>query len=256
MVENFTAESPIVSLKDVSVVFSNGFRALSGITLGVNSKDFLGLVGPNGSGKTTLIGTMLGLVRPTAGSVELFGQPLTPRSLRRVGYVPQRAIASDLNFPSTVFETVLLGRVSRSSPPRGYSEQDRKVVEDVLKHLNIAELRTRKIGELSGGQSQRVFLAKALASEPDLIILDEPTSGVDARSSLEFYQTLGHLNRDHGITVILASHDIGVVTRYTNRVACLNGSLFFHGTTSDFMKSSALTEVYGYPVEMVSHDER
>ena len=227
MPSQMSAQQPIVRLRDVSVVFSNGFRALQNVTLDVNQKDFLGLVGPNGSGKTTLLATILALVRPTGGSVELFGEPLSSRSLRRVGYVPQRAITSDANFPSTVFETTLMGRVSRSSPLRRYTGEDRKTVEDVLKHLNIYDLRNRKIGELSGGQSQRVFLAKALASEPDLLILDEPTSGVDARSSAEFYQTLGHLNRDHGITVILASHDIGVVTKYSNRVACLNGSLFF-----------------------------
>ena len=252
---SMSAEKTIVSLRDVSVAYSNGFRALQNVTMDVNQKDFLGLVGPNGSGKSTLFGVMLGLIRPTKGSIELFGQPLSPGSLRRVGYVPQKAIASDVNFPSTVFETTLLGRVSRSSPFRRFSRQDQQAAEDVLRHLNIYDLRKRRIGELSGGQSQRVFLAKALASEPDLIILDEPTSGVDARSSAEFYDTLGHLNRDHGITVIMASHDIGVVTKYSNRVACLNGSLFFHGTTSEFVKSSALSEVYGFPVEMVSHGE-
>ena len=250
-----SSEKPMVALREVTVEYPDGFRALWNVSLAVNHKDFLGLVGPNGSGKTTLIGAVLGLIRPTGGSVELFGQPLTPKSLRRVGYVPQRAIASDVNFPSTVFETILMGRVSRSSPFRRFTSKDRQAVEDVMKHLSVHELRKRKIGELSGGQSQRVFLAKALASEPDLLILDEPTSGVDFRSSTEFYDTLGHLNRDHGITIVLASHDLGVVTKYTNRVACLNGSLFFHGTTSEFVKSNALSEVYGYPVEMVSHSE-
>ncbi|QQG48845.1 MAG: metal ABC transporter ATP-binding protein [archaeon] len=255
MQEETPQQEVIVSLSDVGVVFANGFAALQGVSLEVNRKDFLGLVGPNGSGKTTMIGAMLGLVRPTTGSVEVFGKPLSPEALRRVGYVPQKAIASDVNFPSTVFETVLMGRVARTSPFRRFGREDREAVERTLEHLGIQELRDRRIGELSGGQSQRVFLAKALVGDPDLMILDEPTSGVDSRSSAEFYETLGHLNKDHGITVVLASHDIGVVTRYSNRVACLNGTVFFHGTTSEFVKSSALSEVYGYPVEVVRHDE-
>jgi zinc transport system ATP-binding protein len=244
----------VVQLRDVGVRYSTGFQALRNVSLQIYEKDFLGLIGPNGSGKTTLMAVILGLIPPTSGSVEVFGAPPSARNLRRVGYVPQKAIASDANFPSTVFETVLMGRVAASGPFHRFSKEDRRKVQGVLEHLQIQDLRDRKIGELSGGQSQRVFLAKALAAEPDLLILDEPTSGVDARSSAEFYETLEHLNRHHGITVILASHDIGVVTNLSNRIACLNGLLYFHGTTPEFLKTSVLSQVYGYPVEMITHD--
>ena len=244
----------VVELEKISVRHSNGLQALVDVALKVYRGDFLGLIGPNGSGKTTLINTILGLLKPTTGSVKLFGEPFNRRNLRRVGYVPQKTMLSDSLFPSTVFETVLMGRVVHTSLLHRYSRADYQKVEDELEHLSIEDLRDRKIGELSGGQSQRVLLAKALASDPELLILDEPTSGVDTRSAAEFYDTLEHLNLDHGITVMLVSHDVGLVTKLSNRVACLNGGVCFQGSTYDFKNNpSILAEVYGYPVELVRH---
>lgn len=247
-------ESAVVELEKVGVRHSNGFQALVDATLQVYEGDFLGLIGPNGSGKTTMISTILGLIKPTSGSVKLFGEPLNRKNLRRVGYVPQKTMLSDTIFPSTVFETVLMGRVVHTGLLHRYAKADYRKVQNELEHLSIYDLRNRKIGELSGGQSQRVLLAKALASDPELLILDEPTSGVDARSATEFYDTLKHLNRDHGIAVMLVSHDIGLVTKLSNRVACLSGGVCYQGSTYDFMNNpSILAEVYGYPVELVKH---
>jgi zinc transport system ATP-binding protein len=248
------SETVVVQLDEVGVRYSNGFQALLNVNLQVYQGDFLGLIGPNGSGKTTMISTILGLVKPTIGSVKLFGEPLNRKNLRRVGYVPQKTILSDSIFPSTVFETVLMGRVVHAGLLHRYRRADYQKVEDELEHLSINDLRDRKIGELSGGQSQRVLLAKALASDPKLLILDEPTSGVDTRSSAEFYDTLEHLNRDHGITVMLVSHDIGLITKLSNRVACLNGGVCFQGSTHDLLSDpSVLADVYGRPVELVKH---
>jgi zinc transport system ATP-binding protein len=248
------SENAVVELEKVGVRYSNGFQALVDVTLQVYKADFLGLIGPNGSGKTTMISTILGLIKNTSGSVRLFGEPLNRKNLRRVGYVPQKTMLSDTIFPSTVFETVLMGRVVHTGLLHRYGRSDYRKVDDELEHLSISNLRNRKIGELSGGQSQRVLLAKALASDPKLLILDEPTSGVDARSAAEFYDTLKHLNRDHKITVMLVSHDIGLVSKFSNRVACLSGGVCFQGTTHDFVKNpSVLAEVYGYPVELVKH---
>jgi len=247
-------ENAVVESENVGVRYSNGLQALVDATLQVYEGDFLGLIGPNGSGKTTMIGVILGLVKPTTGSVKLFGEPLNRKNLRRVGYVPQKTMLSDTIFPSTVFETVLMGRVVHTGLLHRYGRADYRKVESELEHLSIHDLRNRKIGELSGGQSQRVLLAKALASDPELLILDEPTSGVDTRSAAEFYDTLQHLNRDHGITVMLVSHDIGLITKLSNRVACLNGGVCFQGSTYDFMNNpSVLAEVYGYNVELVKH---
>jgi len=251
---SLSSENAVVELDKVGVRYSNRFQALVNVNLQVHEGDFLGLIGPNGSGKTTMINTILSLVKPTTGSVKLFGEPLNRKNLRRIGYVPQKTILSDTIFPSTVFETVLMGRVVHAGILHGYGRADYQKVEDELEHLSINDLRDRKIGELSGGQSQRVLLAKALASDPELLILDEPTSSVDTRSAAEFYDTLEHLNRDHRITVMLVSHDIGLVTKFSNRVACLNGGVCFQGSTHDLLTNpKVLAEVYGYPVELVRH---
>jgi zinc transport system ATP-binding protein len=247
-------ENAVVELEKAGVRYSNGFQALVDVTLQVYEGDFLGLIGPNGSGKTTMISVILGLVKATAGSVKLFGESPNRKNLKRVGYVPQKTMLSDTIFPSTVFETVLMGRVVHTGLLHRYGKADYRKVEKELEHLSIYDLRDRKIGELSGGQSQRVLLAKALASDPELLILDEPTSGVDTRSAAEFYDTLKHLNRDHGITVMLVSHDIGLVTKLSNRVACLNGGVCYQGSTHDLLTNpGVLAEVYGYPVDLVRH---
>ena len=248
------ALNPVVELCDVSVRYSNGVLALDRITLDVNDRDLIGLIGPNGAGKSTLLSVILGLIKPSSGSVKLFGTHVLPRNLKLVGYVPQKAVAQDPNFPFTVFETVMLGKVAQVGPLRGSGPEDRKKVEETLKLLGIYELKDRRIGQLSGGQSQRVFVAKAMVADPKLLLLDEPTSGIDAASKTEFYGILERLNKEMGITVILSSHDIGVITKLANRVVCINRSLFFCGQNSDFSPDSVLPRMYNYPVETMHHD--
>jgi zinc transport system ATP-binding protein len=248
------APNPIVELRDVSVRYSNGVLALDRITLDVNDRDLIGLIGPNGAGKSTLLSVILGLIKPSSGSVKLFGTQVLTRNLKLVGYVPQKAVAQDTNFPFTVFETVMLGKVAQVGPLRGLGPEDRKKVEETLKLLGIYELKDRRIGQLSGGQSQRVFVAKAMVADPKLLLLDEPTSGIDAASKAEFYGILERLNKEMGITVILSSHDIGVITKLANRVVCINRSLFFCGQNSDFSPDSVLPRMYNYPVETMYHD--
>jgi len=246
---------PIVELSDVGVEYPNGVHALDGISLQIFERDLIGLMGPNGAGKSTLLSVILGLVHPTRGEVRLFGAPISPANLRRVGYVPQKAQATDSNFPSTVFETVLMGRIPQAGVFHRLNQQDREHVDRVLHMLGIHDLKDRKIGQLSGGQSQRVFVAKALVSDPKLLILDEPTSGVDALSKSEFYTLLENFNRELGITIILSSHDIATITKLANRVACINTNLFFCGTTSEFSSSTVISRVYGYPVELMHHTD-
>jgi zinc transport system ATP-binding protein len=250
-----TASSSVVDLKQVGVQYEGGVQALEDISLQIYQRDIVGIIGPNGAGKSTLLSVILGLVKPTTGDVRLFSKPISGDGLRRVGYVPQKAQAKDINFPSTVYETVLMGRVPKAGLFHRLGKQDHQKVEEALEKLELYDLKDRRIGLLSGGQSQRVFLAKALVSDPELLILDEPTSGVDAHSRKEFYDTLGQLNQESGVTLILSSHDIGIVTSLARRVVCLNRTLFFCGDTSEFTNSSTLAKAYDYPIDLVRHHD-
>ncbi|HTY75578.1 MAG TPA: metal ABC transporter ATP-binding protein, partial [Candidatus Nanoarchaeia archaeon] len=247
--------NPIVELRDVSVRYANDVLALDRITLDVNEKDLIALMGPNGAGKSTLLKVILGLVKPTSGTVKLFGCSELTKNLKYVGYVPQSAQARDANLPFNVYETVMIGRTPRAGLFHGMGPKDRKKVEETLKLFGIYELKDRKIGQLSGGQSQRVFLAKAMVSEPKLLLLDEPTSGVDTTSKREFYNTLERLNKERGITVILSSHDISVTTKIANRVLCINRSQFFCGEKEDFEAEKEIQKMYDHPVEIVDHHD-
>jgi zinc transport system ATP-binding protein len=249
------AAKPIVELRDICVRFANGVMALDGITLDVNNLDLIALIGPNGAGKSTLLKVILGLIKPTSGSIKLFGSEDLTQNLKYVGYVPQSAQARDPNLPFTVFETVMLGRTPQAGLLHRVDTNDKRKVEETLKLYGILDLKDRRIGQLSGGQAQRVFLAKAMVVEPKLLLLDEPTSGVDTTSKAEFYSTLERLNKEKGITVILSSHDVGVITKIANRVLCINRAQFFCGENADFRASAELHKVYGHPVEIMDHDD-
>jgi zinc transport system ATP-binding protein len=250
-----TASSVIVDIEQVGVQYEGGVQALENISLQIYQKDLVGIIGPNGAGKSTLLSVILGLVKPTTGTVRLFDNRISNDALRRVGYVPQKAQPRDINFPSTVYETVLMGRVSKAGLLHRLGKEDHRKVRSVLERLELYDLKDRRIGLLSGGQSQRVFLAKALVSDPELLILDEPTSGVDAPSRKEFYDILGRLNHESGVTLILSSHDIGIVTTLANRVVCINRTLFFCGDTREFADSSILAKAYDHPIELVRHHD-
>jgi zinc transport system ATP-binding protein len=245
----------IVEIHDLSVKYPNGVVALDHINIDVHEKDLIALIGPNGAGKSTLLKVILGLIKPTTGSVKLFGCQELIKNLRYVGYVPQSAQARDQNLPFNVYETVMLGRTPYVGLFHGVGSKDKQKVEETLKLFEIYELKDRKIGQLSGGQSQRVFLAKAMVADPKLLLLDEPTSGVDTSSKREFYKMLERLNKERGITVILSSHDVGVITKIANRVLCINRSQFFCGENADFSASVEIHKVYDHPVEIMDHSD-
>lgn len=249
------AARPIVEIRDLSLKYANGVIALQGINLEVSPKDFIALIGPNGAGKSTLLKVILGLLKPTSGTMALFGCSDLSKNLKYVGYVPQSAQARDPNLPFNVYETVMLGRTPLKGLFHGMSAKDREKVDEALKMFGIFELKNRKIGQLSGGQSQRVFLAKAMVAEPKLLLLDEPTSGVDASSKKEFYDILERLNKETDLTVILSSHDIGVITKIANRILCINRSQFFCGKDEDFSAETEIPKMYEHPVEIVEHHD-
>ncbi|MCU4924784.1 metal ABC transporter ATP-binding protein [Halobacteria archaeon AArc-dxtr1] len=241
----------VVDVDQVSFAYG-GSDAVRDVSLQIEPGDFLGLIGPNGSGKTTLLHLMLGLLKPDSGSIELFGEPIHEFDQgERIGYVSQQATSRGETMPVTVRECVRMGRFAHTGYGR-LSERDHEIAEEAMETVGVTNLADRRVGDLSGGQRQRAFIARALASEADLLALDEPTVGVDAESRDDFYALLDSLN-ERGITIVLIEHDIGVVTDRANRIACINTELYHHGDTESFVESDALSEAYGAAGRVVHH---
>lgn len=247
-------ETPLVQVKDVSFGYGSEL-VLEAISLAVRRGEYLGLIGPNGSGKTTLLKLILGTIpAPRTGEIRLFGTPSAAFDQRwRIGYVAQKAASFNSGFPATVGEVVLTGRAARRGLLKLYNKEDMTAVDEALEKVGMRGFKDRLIGRLSGGQQQRVFIARALASKPELLILDEPTVGVDVQAEAQFYRLIRELREQMRLTVILVSHDIGAVAHEVTSVACLNRKLFYHGTPEDFGSEEQLCEFYGHQVRGVSH---
>jgi len=241
----------VVEARDVSFAYADQ-PVVEDVSLAIERGEFLGLVGPNGSGKSTLLEILIGLRRPDSGSVTLFDEPAVDfDDGERVGYVPQDVANANGEMPVTVAEAVRMGRYPHKWFRR-FDDDDRLAVADAMARVGIAALADRRVGRLSGGQRQRVFIARALASNADLLALDEPTVGVDAESREAFYDLLHELN-DDGLTIVLIEHDIGVVTTHASSIACLNRELFFHGDPEAFVETDALADAYGSAQHVVHH---
>lgn len=230
-------------LQDISFVLMQG--------------DYVGLVGGNGSGKTTLLRILLGLQRPTRGSGKLFGTPLGDfREWQKIGYVPQNVFRGDLNFPATVEEVVESGHLrARRTASCRFRSGACVEVERALERAGITHLMKKRIGELSGGERQRVFIARALVSEPALLILDEPTTGIDAATEEKFYAFLEELNRS-GMTIILVSHDLEAIAREVKTVLCLNRRIVCSGAPENLRSRDVLNEMYGHSKHMLHHEHK
>ncbi len=234
----------VVSVRDVCVKYGSN-AVLDHVNVEIPEGDFVGIVGPNGSGKSSLLKTMLGLVAPHCGEARLFGTPVKRfREWPRVGYVPQNVVHVDAQLPATAFEVALLGRVGRRGLLRRLTKEDRAATMQAMREVGVDHLVDRRIGTLSGGQRQRVFLAKALAQEPDVLILDEPTTGVDPRAREEFFHLLDHLNHDHGMTLVLVSHDTQAITLSAHRLVAINRTVVFDGTPEEFEASGGFGAAY------------
>lgn len=218
---------------------------LRSVDLSIGPKEFVALVGPNGSGKSTLLKVLLGLLRPDSGTVELFGvEPSRFRERWRLGYVPQRpSLGREL--PATVQEVVSMGRLSRVGWRARQRPADRREIEHALESVALFELRSRPINELSVGQQQRAFIARAFASSPELLVLDEPIAGVDAESQQRFRDSLAHLRREHGSAVLLVSHELGAVAEDLDRVIVLKGSVVFDGSPKELVAQGVSLGVHG-----------
>lgn len=222
---------------------------LEGVNLEVGAGEFLGIVGPNAGGKSTLLKLILGLLEPQAGRIRVLGHPPAAAS-RQIGYVPQYP-SFPRDFPITVEQAVLLARIGGSGPwrPGGYGRADWAAARQALEEVEAADLAQRRIGSLSGGQLQRVLLARALAGEPRILILDEPTANIDQRLEGDIFDLLRRLNAR--LTILVVSHDIGFISSYVGRVACVNRTLICHRT--DAIDGQVIRDLYGESVRMVAH---
>ncbi len=240
-------EKEIIRFDNVSYSY-DGFPVLENVNLRVVERDFLSIVGPNAGGKTTLLRLMLGLLKPTGGNVTVFGS--APERVRsRIGYMPQHASLDPL-FPVTVMDVVLMGRLGDSKRLGFYKKSDREAAGEVLAKLEVCDVRHRHFSDLSGGQRQRVLIARALVSNPELLLLDEPTSNIDVAIETELFEVLHDLNKE--ITIVLVTHDLGFVSQYVKNVACVNRRVVVHETSE--ITGEIIHEIYGTDVRMVRHD--
>ena len=246
-------EKPVIVQLDHVFVSYRELVVLEDISLKVFRGEFLAVIGPNGSGKTTLLKIILGLVRPASGRVSVFGR--VPWELGgeqwRIGYCPQ-VLSVDPNFPVRAGEAVLMGRYGRIGLLCRPSDADRAAARRAMERMGVADLAERPIAQLSGGQRQRVFLARALAAEPELLLLDEPTTGVDVAATESLYELLRGLH-ETGITILVVSHDVGVVASYVDGVACVNRRLVAHGRPEEVLASDALERMYGCDAMFFHH---
>jgi len=230
---------------------------LENINLSVEKGSFLGIVGPNGSGKSTLLKLILGLIKTQQGEIKLFDKEIGRfKEWERIGFVSQKANSFNTGFPATVYEVVKSGLTKKIGLFHYMKKEDQTTILEAIDSVGLLPFLKRNIGELSGGQQQRVFIARSLVSRPELLILDEPTVGVDAQNVRSFYEMLGDLNKRLGITLMLVTHDIGTITDKVTHVACLNKHLHFHGNTHEFeeQNQNGLAAFYGYDLHLLSHN--
>lgn len=227
---------PIIKVANLSYYYDS-FPSLDHISFTVDKGDFLGIIGPNGAGKTTLFQCMLGIMNDFSGEINLFGYDVrqNKKMLQRVGYVPQKK-SVEQDFPATVSEIVSLGIIGK--------KVNRESIDSAIDFVELGAYRNKRIGELSEGQQQRVIIAKALVKQPDLLILDEPTTGIDSAAQEKFYDLLTKLNKDKGITIVWSSHDMNAVEKLASKVACIDRKLFFHGESGDFFGNEERMKSY------------
>jgi zinc transport system ATP-binding protein len=244
-----------ISISSLTVKL-NDREVLNNITLSLDEGRFLGIVGPNGGGKTTLLRAILGLIRPTSGEIHIFGQ--SPEAVLKTGsvfgYLPQiLKVAPD--FPIRVIDVVMMGRYGRIGAMRRPKKEDRQKALEYLSVMGMEELKYVPFGNLSGGQQQRASIARALAGEPKILLLDEPHTGIDVIGQGDFYHLLKGLQKKFNITIIMASHDIGTIPAYVDEIACLSHTFHYHGDPVGALNETVLTELYGKNVDLLQHTD-
>ena len=236
----------VIRLDDIWVHY-DGIPVLEGINLSVEPNKFLGIIGPNGGGKTTLLKVILGLIKPTRGNISVLGQ-LPEKGRKSIGYISQYTLF-DRDFPVSVSDAVLMGRYGKAGLYRRYSEEDKRAAKEALKTVDMLNYQNRQVGKLSGGEQQRVFIARALATDPKILLLDEPTASIDPNMQAEFYELIESLKQR--MSVVMVSHDISAVSIHVDQIACLNHQLFYHGSKE--VSAEALEKTYRCPIQLIAH---
>jgi len=246
---------PIFDVKNLSFRASNQ-EILSNISFEIFNSEYIAIIGPNGGGKTTLIRMLLGLENPTDGEIRIFGKKLKDfKEWHKIGYVPQRASHVDSNFPATVQDIVNMGRTPKRRLFSTMSKEDREIVQDSMQKMGVENLKDKMVGTLSGGQRQRVMIARALASKPEILILDEPNTGVDMKSQQNFYKLLSTLNRDENITIVFITHDIGVIADDIGRLFTINQKAIICNDPKKAMSCEDMSKLYGIDAHLI-HNHR
>lgn len=243
----------MVKLDNVSFQYDR-IPLLRGVNLTIQQGDFWGIVGPNGSAKSTLLKLMLGLLKPQRGKVFLLDQEVAQfNHWSRIGYIPQNVREFNMGFPATVHEMVSANLVSQMGFIKTMTPALNQKVMEALEVVGLKDQAQKRIGHLSGGQQQRVFIARTLVSSPTIIFMDEPLVGVDVDSQEKFFQLMETLNRDMGITLVMVSHDIGVVSERTNRIACMGRYQVLVHETATFKPEDYLERMYGEKHKIMHH---
>jgi len=253
LVSSTNSSKVLIDIDDVSFNYGDN-PVLNRVSFSIYSGDFLALIGPNGSGKTTLLKIILGLLKPNQGVIRILDRPLHDfANFHKIGYVPQKATHIDPFFPVSVKEVVAMGLLSERKGPKPSKKNASIQLENALSLVGLQDLKHWRIGKLSGGQQQRVFIARAIVNQPEILFLDEPTTGVDTRTHEHFYEMLDDLNKNKGMTIVLVTHEIGIINKHVSQVACLNQNLVYHGTHSEFCRSEAFKEMLSGGHHVVSH---
>jgi ABC-type Mn2+/Zn2+ transport system ATPase subunit len=249
------SHEPIIRFDRASFGFP-GVVALKDISLSINAGEFVGVIGPNGSGKTTLCRAVLGLMAPVEGHLHIFDcacDELRCHHRAKIGYLPQKGVV-DRNFPVTVLETVMMGRYGALGLFKRPSQNDQEIAIESLAHVGMETHKDTALGHLSGGQQQRVFIARALAQQPKVLLLDEPTTGLDITAQHNVIELVEHLHDELGLTVLLITHDINMVRSRVDRLVLLKTRLYAAGPPADVLKPDILSQVYGKDLVITEKD--
>ncbi|MET0516082.1 MAG: metal ABC transporter ATP-binding protein [Nitrospiraceae bacterium] len=246
---------PIICFDHVTLGFPNVI-ALEDVSLEIAEGEFIGVIGPNGSGKTTLCRAVLGLMSPLRGTLRVFDcacDELRCHHRARIGYLPQKGMI-ERHFPVTVLETVMMGRYGALGLFKRPSERDRNIALEALSHVGMETHRNTALGQLSGGQQQRVFIARALAQQPQILLLDEPTTGLDITTQHSVVELIQQLHKELGLTILLITHDINMIRSRVDRLVLLKTKLFAFGVPREVLKPEILSQVYGKDLVITEKD--